>query len=88
VPMFRDPAVAAVAVALARECVAVGRAEGAALPDGFAADTVARLAAMPDETGSSILYDGEAGRALEWDVRNGVIGRWAPGTEFPPRSAT
>jgi 2-dehydropantoate 2-reductase len=74
-PMFRDPAVAAVAVKLARECVAVGRAQGAVLPDGFAEETVARLAARPDDAGSSILYDREAGRALEWDARNGVIGR-------------
>ena len=74
-PMYRDPAVAAVAVALARECVAVGRAEGAVLPDDLAEATVARLAAMPDHAGTSILYDREAGRALEWEARNGVISR-------------
>ena len=30
---------------------------------------------MPADLGSSILFDREAGRALEWDARNGVVQR-------------
>jgi 2-dehydropantoate 2-reductase len=30
---------------------------------------------LPDDAGSSILTDRRAGRALEWEARNGAIGR-------------
>jgi 2-dehydropantoate 2-reductase len=73
--MFRRSDVREVAVALARECAAVGEAEGAVL-DASAADRIVDgLARMPADLGSSILYDREAGRALEWDARNGVVRR-------------
>jgi 2-dehydropantoate 2-reductase len=67
---FRD-----VASALARECVAVGRAEGARLDDGDADAIVADLAAMPPDLGTSMLFDRLAGRPMEWDARNGVVRR-------------
>lgn len=73
--MFRDPDVAALATDLGRECAAVGRAEGARLPDSIAEDTLAQFTAMPPDLGTSILYDRQAGRPLEWDARNGVIRR-------------
>jgi 2-dehydropantoate 2-reductase len=73
--MFRRPDVRELAVALARECAAVGAAEGAMLDASAADKIVDDLAAMPADLGSSILYDREAGRALEWDARNGVVRR-------------
>ena len=36
---------------------------------------IAWLEALPKDAGSSILTDRRAGRALEWEARNGVIGR-------------
>jgi 2-dehydropantoate 2-reductase len=73
--MFRRPDVLALARALAAECVAVARAEGADLPDAVADELAEEFAAMPADLGSSILFDREAGRALEWDARNGVVVR-------------
>jgi 2-dehydropantoate 2-reductase len=73
--MFRRPDVAALARALAAETVAVARAEGADLPEAVADELVAEFAAYPEDLGSSILFDHEAGRPLEWDARNGVVQR-------------
>ena len=64
-----------VARALAHECAAVARAEGVALTDRDADDVIAWIEALPTDAGSSILTDRRAGRALEWEARNGVIGR-------------
>jgi len=73
--IFRDEAIAGLARQLAAECVAVGRAEGADLPSGLAADIVARLGGRSAGAGSSMLTDRIAGRRLEWEARNGVIQR-------------
>jgi 2-dehydropantoate 2-reductase len=73
--MFRRPDVAALARALAAETLAVARAEGADLPDGVADELVEEFAGYPEDLGSSILFDYEAGRELEWDARNGVVAR-------------
>jgi 2-dehydropantoate 2-reductase len=73
--MFRRPDVLALARALAAECLAVARAEGAHLSDAVADELAAEFAAMPEDLGSSILFDREAGRELEWDARNGVVVR-------------
>ena len=73
--MFRDADIAALAHGLITECLAVARAEGAQLPDSVADTVVAGYAAMSADRGSSIVYDREAGRPLEWDARNGVIRR-------------
>ena len=64
-----------VARALARECAAVARAEGVDLSERDADDVIAWLEALPTDAGSSILADRIAGRALEWEARNGVICR-------------
>ena len=64
-----------VARALAHECAAVARAEGVELSERDADDVIAWLEALPTDAGSSILADRLAGRALEWEARNGVIGR-------------
>jgi 2-dehydropantoate 2-reductase len=73
--MFRRPDVAGLACAYAVECVAVARAEGADLPDAVADELVAEFQSYPEDLGSSILFDAEAGRPLEWDARNGVVNR-------------
>jgi 2-dehydropantoate 2-reductase len=73
--IYGDQAVAGLARRLAAECVAVGRAAGAQLPDGLPAQVVDSLATRPAGVGSSILADRLAGRPLEWDARNGVIQR-------------
>jgi 2-dehydropantoate 2-reductase len=55
--------------------VAVARAEGANLPDAVADEIVDWCAGLPEDLGTSMLFDREAGRALEWDARNGVVVR-------------
>jgi 2-dehydropantoate 2-reductase len=64
-----------VARALAYECAAVARAEGVELSDQDADALIDWLQALPQDAGSSILTDRRAGRTLEWEARNGVIGR-------------
>ncbi len=64
-----------VARALAYECAAVARAEGVELTERDADEVIGWLEALPKDAGSSILTDRVAGRALEWEARNGVIGR-------------
>jgi 2-dehydropantoate 2-reductase len=73
--IFRRPDIRRLARALAAECLAVARAEGADLPDAVADELVEEFAAMPEDLGTSMLFDREAGRALEWDARNGVVVR-------------
>jgi 2-dehydropantoate 2-reductase len=64
-----------IARALAHECAAVARAEGVELTERDADDVIAWIEALPTDAGSSILTDRLAGRALEWEARNGVVGR-------------
>ena len=60
---------------LVRECVAVGRAEGATLPDSIPDDIVAGARRAPRDASNSMLADRRAGRPMEIDARNGVIVR-------------
>jgi 2-dehydropantoate 2-reductase len=73
--MYRRASIAALARDLAAECLEVARAEGAELPDSVADAIVADFVDMPPDLGSSIGFDREAGRRLEWEARNGVIRR-------------
>ncbi|MDX1872577.1 oxidoreductase [Mycolicibacterium sp. 120266] len=59
------------------ECLAVARADGAALADGVVDEIVGKLAQSPPDLTTSILTDRVAGRPLEWDIRNGVVLRKA-----------
>ena len=70
-----DPAIGDVMRGLVAECVAVGRAEGADMPDSLP-DTVVDgyRGAAPDSI-NSIHADRLAGRPMEIDARNGVIVR-------------
>jgi 2-dehydropantoate 2-reductase len=75
--MFRRDDVSALASHYAAECLAVARAEGAKLADDVADGTVEMFRQAHTDMGTSILADREAGRPLEWDIRNGVIIRKA-----------
>jgi 2-dehydropantoate 2-reductase len=76
-PVCRSPLVAAEARALGRECVAVARAEGAHVDEAYPDLLVEGMASMPDDSGSSMLYDRLAGRTLEWDAIHGAVLRAA-----------
>lgn len=69
------PEVAEVMRGLVRECVLVGRAEGAQLPDSLAEEVVDHYRASPADSINSIHADRLAGRQMEADARNGIIAR-------------
>ncbi|WP_422747731.1 oxidoreductase [Mycobacterium sp. WMMD1722] len=75
--MFGRDDIAALARRYLSECLAVARAEGASLGDGVVDEIVDMLAAGPPDITTSMLTDRQAGRPLEWDIRNGVIARKA-----------
>ena len=75
--MFRRDDLSGLAGRYAAECLAVARAEGAKLGDDVADGTAEMFRQAPTDMGTSILADREAGRPLEWDIRNGVIIRKA-----------
>lgn len=63
--VLREPAMAALALDLALEAVAVARAEGTALTARHARDIIAWLQSLPHATPSSMLQDRRAGRPME-----------------------
>lgn len=71
--MFSRPDIAKLTLAYLQECLAVARAEGAELGDEVPQEILAKFQASPVDMGTSILTDREAGRPLEWDIRNGVV---------------
>ncbi|TFH69499.1 oxidoreductase [Cellulomonas sp. HD19AZ1] len=73
--VFARDDVGALTLAYLRECLAVARAEGADLGEGEPQRVLDAFRGAPPERGTSILADREAGRPLEWDVRNGVVRR-------------
>jgi 2-dehydropantoate 2-reductase len=70
-----DPGVAEVMRALVRECIAVGRAEGATLPDSLADRIVVWTTRAHPESVNSLHADFLVKRPMELDARNGVIVR-------------
>lgn len=70
-----DDGAASVMKALVAECVAVGRAEGATLPDDLGDQVVEGYRQGPPDMVNSLLADRQAGRPMELDARNGVIVR-------------
>jgi 2-dehydropantoate 2-reductase len=74
-PVFRRPDVAQLAEGLMLECIHVAAAEGITLDRDIARSEVERLAGLPDNVGSSMLYDRLAGRSLEYDALNGAVVR-------------
>ena len=75
--MFRRDDVLRVSRVYLEECLAVARAEGANLGDDVITKILMRLRNAPPDVATSMLGDREAGRPLEWDIRNGVILRKA-----------
>jgi 2-dehydropantoate 2-reductase len=61
---------------MARECIAVGRAEGAVLEDGLAATILEACRKAPPDSVNSLHADRAAGRPMEIDARNGAIVRF------------
>jgi len=60
---------------IVRECVVVGRAQGAKLEDNIPDEIVERTRKAPRDSGNSMYADRLAGRPMEYDARNGVIVR-------------
>ena len=67
--------VAQVMRAIVRECIAVGRAEGAALEDSITDGIIERMRCGSRDGENSMLADRRAGRPMEIDARNDVIVR-------------
>ncbi|TQL85201.1 ketopantoate reductase PanE/ApbA-like protein [Microbacterium saperdae] len=73
--MFARADIAELTRVYLRECLRVARAEGAQLEEDVPEEILAGFRASPADLSTSILTDREAGRALEWDIRNGVVSR-------------
>ncbi|MES2696011.1 MAG: 2-dehydropantoate 2-reductase [Verrucomicrobiota bacterium] len=71
--VFADPQVAELARSLMRECVAVGRVEGASIEDSFLEEVLEIYRGNPPDSINSLHADCLAGRRTELDARNGVI---------------
>jgi 2-dehydropantoate 2-reductase len=61
---------------IVRECLAVGRAEGAVLEEGIVEAVVAGARSAPPDSLNSLIADRMAGRPMEIDARNGAIVRF------------
>ena len=61
---------------IVRECLAVGRAEGARLDDGVVEQVVDGARRAPADSINSLLADRMAGRRMEIDARNGAVVRF------------
>jgi 2-dehydropantoate 2-reductase len=87
--VMHKPGVADAARAILKECIAVGRAEGAKLDDGLIERQIAFFLAAPPGDGNSMYADRMAGRETEWNARNAVIVRKAVrhGIEVPVSAA-
>jgi 2-dehydropantoate 2-reductase len=71
----RHEALAQLMRGVVRECLAVGRAEGARLDDSLVENVVSGYQAAPPDSVNSMHADRIAGRPMEIDARNGVIVR-------------
>ena len=69
---------------IVRETVAVGCAEGAALPQHMADEVVDIYRSQPADSVNSLLADRLAGRPMEVDIRNGVVVRLGKKHGIPP----
>jgi 2-dehydropantoate 2-reductase len=70
----RQEGIARIMESIIRECISVGRAEGAALDDSLVPAIIEGYRSTPDSI-NSIHADRLAGRQMEIDARNGVIVR-------------
>ena len=75
--IFKQPSIQELARAVLAECAAVGKADGARLDDDEAEKILAAFEAMPDDAGTSMLYDRLAERPLEYAALSGAVVRAA-----------
>ncbi len=75
--VMHTPGIADVVRAILKDCVAVGRAEGAQIDDGLIERQLGAFLAAKPEEGNSMYADRMAGRQMEWNARNAVIVRKA-----------
>lgn len=73
--VFMRADIAALTAAYLTEIQRVARAAGVDLSSGELDVILEQFRSWPEDRGTSILTDREAGNPLEWDVRNGVIQR-------------
>lgn len=73
--VMRDEQLGEAALDLVRECVSVGRAEGAVLEDDLPEQVLAASRRAAVDSVNSLLADRMAGRPMEIDARNGAIVR-------------
>ncbi|MEO7598451.1 MAG: 2-dehydropantoate 2-reductase [Opitutus sp.] len=73
--VMRDERLTELVRGMVRECIAVGRAEGAVLGDDLTESVLAGYRAAPIDAVNSLHADRAAGRPMEVDARNGVIVR-------------
>lgn len=73
--VMRSQGIADVACAILKECVAVGRAEGATLDEALIERQIGFFLAAKGDEGNSMYEDRMAGREMEWNARNAVIVR-------------
>jgi 2-dehydropantoate 2-reductase len=74
--VFHVEAVGRLALAMARESLQVGRAEGAVLEDNLPETILANCRAAPGDSVNSLHADRAAGRPMEVDARNGAVVRF------------
>jgi 2-dehydropantoate 2-reductase len=73
--VMRGEAIGDVGLQIIRECIAVGRAEGAVLSDEIAEEILKVYRSSPPDSMNSLHVDRVEGRPMEIDARNGVIVR-------------
>lgn len=73
--VLRGEAMGSVALDMVRECIAIGRAEGAVFSDSFAEEVLAACRRAAPDSINSLHADRLAGRPMEIDARNGAIVR-------------
>ncbi len=74
--VMNDEKLGELSLALTRECIAVGRAEGATLPDDLAESVLQNYRNAPPDSVNSLHGDRIAGRPTELDARNGAVVRF------------
>ena len=70
-----EPGMRPLVLKLMQEIMAVGRAEGAILPDTLPEEIIERHASVLRDHWTSIAVDRREGRSMEWQARNAVIGQ-------------
>ncbi|ATC62566.1 2-dehydropantoate 2-reductase [Nibricoccus aquaticus] len=74
--VMHDAQLGELSLALVRECIVVGRAEGAVLPDDLAEAVLQNYRNAPPDSVNSLHGDRIAGRPTELDARNGAVVRF------------